>query len=270
MKRIRLDIFLVENGYSESREKAKKEILAGWVRVNGETIRAPSARIQGKEDVLVERPRGMFVSRGGEKLNYALEHFRIDVNGKICADLGASTGGFTDCLLRAGARKVYAVDVGYGQLDYSLRQDERVVVMERIHVKDLHSEQFTDPVDFVTADLSFISITRVFPVICGLFSPIPGVILIKPQYEAERNEHKKGVVRDKDVCINIVLKVVKKLTEQGLAVMGLVHSPIKGPAGNIEFLLYFKTGSAENGTISENELAWVVNEKVSHAYKLLL
>ncbi len=269
MKKIRLDVFLVESGKSESREKAKREILAGWVQVNGETVRSSSARIRGDEQIQVKRPKGFFVSRGGEKLGFALEYFNLDVVGSICADLGASTGGFTDCLLRAGALRVYSIDVGYGQLDYRLRQDERVVVMERSHVKDLTSDQFSEPVDFVTADLSFISITRIFPMVNELFAPCRGVILIKPQFEAERNEQKKGVVRDKKNCGEIVLRVLKKLIEQGLNFRGLIHSPLKGPAGNIEFLLNYETGFESYNSFPDNELAGIVGDSVRAAFSEL-
>lgn len=235
----RLDQLLSENGYSKSREKAKKEIIAGWVKVNGETIRDPSKKISEESEIRVERPGGDFVSRGGEKLNHALSHFNIDLKGKIVADLGASTGGFTHCSLLRGAQKVYSIDVGYGQLDYSLRTDSRVVVMERTNVRNLEPGDIEDHIDFISADLSFISLTKVFDKIKELFSPVEGVVLLKPQFEAESGEHKKGVVRKSEDHVNILKRVVHALVEKGMNFRGLTFSPIKGPAGNIEFLLFF-------------------------------
>lgn len=207
MKTIRLDIFLAEQGLSRSREKAKKEIISGWVKVNGETLRDPSKKISGTETVVVERPGGEFVSRGGDKLRHALGEFKIDLTGLVALDLGASTGGFTDCMLKSGAVKVYAVDVGYNQLDYSLRIDPRVVVMEKTHARDINRDMFHDRIDFFTADLSFISILKVLPAVYDTFDNIKGVILVKPQFEAESSQHKKGVVRDPDDHIQILLKV---------------------------------------------------------------
>jgi len=246
MKKIRLDSHLAETGLSRSREKARKEILAGWVRVNGETVRDPARGITGTEDIRVERPGGEFVSRGGDKLARALDEFHIDVNGMVAADLGASTGGFTHCLLVHGARKVYAIDVGYGQFDYSLRGDSRIILRERTNVRHLSAADFDEKVDFVTADLSFISITKVFPVIRDVLSPVRGVILLKPQFEAEPGEHKKGVVRRPEVHMAILVRALKSLVTQGLHILDMCPSPITGPAGNIEFLLYFSAGTGDD------------------------
>lgn len=245
MSKTRLDLYLAQSGKSRSREKAKREILAGWVRVNGETIRDPAKTVYGNEEITVKRPGGIYVSRGGDKLQRAMMFFNIDLTDAVAVDLGASTGGFTDCMLRAGARAVYAVDVGYGQLDYSLRKDERVIVMERTHVRDLTADCFKHTVDFVTADLSFISIVKVFDKIKLLFSGSEGVILIKPQFEAGPGEHKKGVVRDRSIHIDILASVIERLMEKGLVMKGLTGSPIKGPAGNIEFLLYYSFNAEE-------------------------
>jgi len=239
VKKIRLDVYLSGRGLSVSREKARKEIISGWVRVNGETVRDPSRNIRESDDVKVERPGGIFVSRGGDKLKHALTYFNITLEGMTAADLGASTGGFTDCMLRAGAARVFSVDVGYGQLDYSLRTDPRVSVMERKNVRHLAGDDFDADVNFVTADLSFISITRVFENIRELFPRASGVILIKPQFEAERSEHKKGVVRKAEIHVSILARVLASLAEKGMVYRGLTFSPVKGPAGNIEFLLYF-------------------------------
>jgi len=242
MKKIRLDAFLAEKGLSQSREKGRREIIAGWVKINGETFRDPSKKISGDEEVTVERPGGLYVSRGGEKLKKALDYFGIELNGKTALDLGASTGGFTDCMLKNGAVKVYAVDVGYNQLDYSLRTDSRVVVMEKIHARDINASMFNDRIDFFTADLSFISILKVLPSVASLFNKIEGVILLKPQFEAESSQQKKGVVRNADYHVEILTRVVSGIIEAGFIPCGITFSPIKGPAGNIEFLVYLKRG----------------------------
>jgi 23S rRNA (cytidine1920-2'-O)/16S rRNA (cytidine1409-2'-O)-methyltransferase len=256
----RLDKHLAESGISDSREKAKREILSGWVKVDGETVRDPSRIVLVSSDITVERPGGLFVSRGGEKLSRALSFFSIDVTERVCADLGASTGGFTDCLLKNGASKVYAIDVGYGQLDYSLRVDPRVVVMERMNARMLDAGMFSDPISFITADLSFISFTKVYPVISKLFHDASGVALIKPQFEAEKAEHKKGVVMRLDYHVAILTRTIDTLLSQGIAVKGLTHSPIKGPKGNIEFLLYFSI--AEDKPMCHIDIAGIV--KTAH------
>jgi len=236
MKNMRLDLFLAEHGLSQSREKAKKEIISGWVKVNGETLRDPSKKISGTENITIERPGGLFVSRGGDKLQHAVKEFKIDLKGLVTLDLGASTGGFTDCMLKSGAVKVYALDVGYNQIDYSLRIDPRVVVMEKTHAKDIKGEMFAEPIDFFTADLSFISILKVLPAVYSTFEKINGIILVKPQFEAESSQHKKGVVRNLDDHIEILGKVAAGIIEIGFDIEGITYSPIKGPAGNIEFL----------------------------------
>ena len=242
MGKVRLDAFLAERGLSQSREKGRREIIAGWVRVDGETVRDPSKKITGNERVTVERPGGIFVSRGGEKLKAALEFFRIDMTGRRALDLGASTGGFTDCMLKNGAIKVYAVDVGYNQIDYSLRKDSRVVVMEKTHARDIHPGMFSEKIDFFTADLSFISILKVLPAVSAVFDSVEGVILLKPQFEALPSQLKKGVVRSIEHHVEIVKRVVSGIPGTGFIPAGITYSPIKGPAGNIEFLVYLKKG----------------------------
>lgn len=245
-KKTRLDAYLAEHNISDSREKAKKEIIAGWVKVDGETVRVPSRTVTGTENISVQRPGGIFVSRGGEKLEKALTVFHINVNGKTILDLGSSTGGFTDCLLKKGAGKVYAVDVGYGQLDYRLRQDSRVVVMERTNARDLTIDSFQDEIDLITADLSFISIVKVVTHLVSIFSNINSVLLIKPQFEAEYGQHKKGVVRNKTSHVAILNNVLRSLTETGVVVHDLTYSPITGPKGNIEFLCYCTINPCSN------------------------
>ena len=266
MKKTRLDLYLAETGLSRSREKARKEILAGWVRVDGETVHNPSKGITGTEEITVERPGGEFVSRGGEKLAHALRVFDISVHDLTAADLGASTGGFTHCMLLNGARKVYAIDVGYGQFDFSLRGDPRVVVRERTNVRHLTPADFSEKIDFVTADLSFISILKVFPVIRDVFSPVHGVILVKPQFEAEHGEHKKGVVRKPEVHRAILERVIRGLMADGMIFLGLCPSPLTGPAGNIEFLLHFAAGTGEDKSIEEKNLSAVVEMAVYEAH----
>ncbi len=258
----RLDAHLAESNRSESREKARREILAGWVKVNGETIRKPSYMVSGEEQIVIERPGGVYVSRGGEKLEYALDHFQIDLTGRVVADLGASTGGFTHCMLSRGAAFVYAVDVGYGQLDYRLRDNPCVCVMERTHVKDLTPPHFDRKVDFVAADLSFISIVKVFDVISSVFPDADYLFLIKPQFEALPGEHKKGVVKDPKIHLAILSRVLTALSDKGMRMRGVCHSPLKGPAGNIEFFVYGNYADELSAvrTISEEEAAAVVAE----------
>ena len=255
--KIRIDRHLAESGLSESREKAKREILAGWVKVDGETIRDPSREVTGAERITVERPGGLFVSRGGEKLSKALDYFSIDLSGRVCADLGASTGGFTDCMLTKGAVKVYAVDVGYGQLDYRLRSDSRVVVMERTNARAIAKDMFPDKISFVSSDLSFISFTKVYPAISSVFGPVEGVALIKPQFEAETSEHKKGVVVKEENHVRIVGRTLEALAGAGLVIRGLTFSPITGPKGNIEFLLHYTAGEGKSVAV---DVAAVVAE----------
>jgi 23S rRNA (cytidine1920-2'-O)/16S rRNA (cytidine1409-2'-O)-methyltransferase len=267
MKKIRLDMYLAQSGLSQTREKARREIIAGWVKVNGETVKDPSKPIAGSEHITVQRPGGLYVSRGGQKLEFALERFGISIAGKVAADLGASTGGFTDCLLQHGAAKVYAVDVGYGQLDFSLRKDPRVVVMEKTNARSLGRDDFPGAVDFIAADLSFISIVKVFDAIREAFSPAEGIILIKPQFEAGPGDHKKGVVRSKEAHVRILNGVISSLLGKGMSMMGLVHSPIKGPKGNIEFLLHFRCGHADPSiTINDSQEA-IIRDVVARAHQ---
>jgi 23S rRNA (cytidine1920-2'-O)/16S rRNA (cytidine1409-2'-O)-methyltransferase len=264
MKKVRLDVFLAEKGLSYSREKAKKEIIAGWVTVNGERVREPSAGIKGDELVKIERPRGLFVSRGGEKLQRALDCFEIDLTGKTALDLGASTGGFTDCMLKAGALKVYAVDVGYNQLDYSLRIDSRVVVMEKTHARDIRSSMFPGGFDFFSADLSFISILKILPAVISINNMAEGVVLIKPQFEAAPGQHKKGVVKSAAHHEEILERVLAGIAEEGFSLKGIIYSPIKGPAGNIEFLAWISASGRE-----KREFLPDVSEVVKEAHDKL-
>lgn len=243
--RRRLDLVLVEEGLFPSREQARRAILAGEVQVNGRTVSVPGERVpDGAQLVWAGRPP-QFVSRGGEKLDHALEAFGIAVNGLTCLDVGASTGGFTDCLLQRGARRVYAVDVGYGQLAWKLRQDPRVVVLERTNIRHLEPEAIPEPIDLATVDVSFISVTLFLHRLRAFLGPEGQVVvLVKPQFEAGRERvGKGGVVRSPQVHRQVIEGVWEAARATGLAAQGLTPSPLLGPAGNREFLLWLRAAS---------------------------
>lgn len=239
-KKTRLDVAVFEQGYAPSREKAKAIIMAGIVYVNNQKV--DKAGFELKEgDVLEVRGKTLqYVSRGGLKLEKAMQEFPITLEGKICMDVGASTGGFTDCMLQNGAVKVYSVDVGYGQLAWKLRTDERVVNLERTNFRYVTREQIPDEVDFASVDVSFISLKHILPNLNTLLAPDgQAVCLIKPQFEAGKEKvGKKGVVRDLNVHLEVVENVINLALKNGFSVMGLQFSPIKGPEGNIEYLIY--------------------------------
>ncbi len=239
-KKTRLDVAVFEQGYAPSREKAKAIIMAGIVYVNNQKV--DKAGFELKEgDVLEVRGKTLqYVSRGGLKLEKAMQKFPITLDGKVCMDVGASTGGFTDCMLQNGAVKVYSVDVGYGQLAWKLRTDERVVNLERTNFRYATREQIPDEVDFASVDVSFISLKHILPNLNTLLaSDGQAVCLIKPQFEAGKEKvGKKGVVRDLNVHLEVVENVINLALENGFSVMGLQFSPIKGPEGNIEYLIY--------------------------------
>jgi 23S rRNA (cytidine1920-2'-O)/16S rRNA (cytidine1409-2'-O)-methyltransferase len=239
--KIRIDIALHQSGLAPSREKARAMIMAGEVSVNGQRIDKPGTKIDANAALEVrQKPR--FVSRGGDKLAGALEGFHFDVTEKTCADVGASTGGFTDCLLQAGAAKVFAIDVGYGQLDYRLQQDERVVVMDRTNARYLTT--LPETVQLVVVDASFISLRLLLSVFQGWFQSSGDVIaLIKPQFEAGRGDvGKGGVVRDQNIHKRVLQEILSFSTDAGFHVNGLIPSPLKGPAGNTEFLMWLTWG----------------------------
>ncbi len=240
----RADELLVERGLAETRSKARAYILAGEVRVGPDhVVTKAGEQLPVDADLrLDERPR--FVSRGGDKLAHALEVFDIDPTGVIAADFGASTGGFTDCLLQHGARRVYAIDVGYGQLDYRLRQDDRVIVMERTNVRYL--ESLPEQIDIVTIDVSFISLSLVLEAATNVLSGLGTVIaLIKPQFEAGKGGvNRRGVVTDQAVRRQAIVDVVNAARDAGLTLRGVTQSPVVGPAGNIEYLALFGRGTA--------------------------
>lgn len=242
MKKVRLDQLVFDLGLTESRERAKTTIMSGLVFVNGQRADKPGMQVLPDACVEVKGSALPYVSRGGFKLEKALKVFPVDPTGKVCIDCGASTGGFTDVLLKNGAAKVYSVDVGYGQLAWSLRQDERVVNLERTNIRYINSEQIPEPVDIAVMDLSFISIKLVLPAVCALIKDGGDLVcLIKPQFEAGREEvGKKGVVRDSGVHLSVINSILEFAPSVGMTVMGLDYSPIKGPEGNREYLCHMK------------------------------
>ncbi len=247
MKGKRLDQRLFELGLAESREKAKATVMSGLVYVNGQKSDKPGTPVSDDAKIEVRGNACPYVSRGGFKLAKALEGFPIDPASKVCIDCGASTGGFTDVLLKNGAARVYAVDVGYGQLSWSLRQDERVVVMERTNARSLTPDMFPESMDIGVMDLSFISIRLILPALYALLKPGGEVVcLIKPQFEAGKADvGKKGVVRDKAVHERVLNEMCEFFPTAGYTLMGLDYSPIRGPEGNIEYLAYLKRDAVE-------------------------
>ncbi len=243
MGKTRLDQRVLDLGLAESRERAKALIMAGAVYVNGEKQTRPGNTVA--EDAKVELRGGKlpYVSRGGLKLEKALDTFAIDPAGMVCVDCGASTGGFTDCLLQRGARHVYAVDVGYGQLAWSLRNDGRVTVMERTNARNLTPDMFPEPMDMAVMDMSFISLRLVLPAVKSLLGPEGRVVcLVKPQFEAGReNVGKKGVVRDPAVHRQVLERFSQDAAAMGFFLRGLTFSPVRGPEGNIEYLAWLDT-----------------------------
>ena len=241
--KVRLDQLLHQRGLAPSREAAKRLILAGKVTVDGRCIDKPGTRVPSDAQPMIAEPPP-FVSRGGLKLAAALEAFPIHVHDAVAADVGASTGGFTDCLLKNGAARVYAIDVGYGQLDWGLRQDSRVTVMERTNARYLKT--FPEPIDLVTMDVSFISLRLILPAARHWLKPGGEMVaLIKPQFEAGRRQvGKGGVVRDPAVHRSVLESLLVWMVEEELGPQGLIRSPLKGPAGNVEFLVHLRP--AEN------------------------
>ncbi|WP_432665208.1 TlyA family RNA methyltransferase [Wukongibacter baidiensis] len=239
-KKVRIDTLLVEKALFETREKAKKALMSGIIYVDNQKVDKAGMKVNAEANIEVRGKALPYVSRGGLKIEKAIEKYEIDLKDKTCMDVGASTGGFTDCMLQNGAKKVFSIDVGYGQLDWKLRQDERVVCMERTNVRYVKPEDIGEGIDFASIDVSFISLKIVLPVVKELVKENGQVIfLIKPQFEAGRKKvGKKGVVRDKRVHKEVIEELLKFTYELGLTIEGLTYSPIKGPKGNIEFLAY--------------------------------
>ena len=241
-EKTRLDLLLVQRGLVESREKAKRMIMAGLVEVNGHISDKPGHLIPISSDISLEKPSLPYVSRGGLKLEAALDRFPVEVKGKVLMDVGASTGGFTDCLLQRGVEKVIAVDVGYGQLHWKIRQDPRVVVLEKTNIRYLEPDQIKESINGAVIDVSFISLKRVIPPVARLLLDHAFIIaLIKPQFEVEKDQvGKGGVVRDPSLREEVIANLSRFFEETGWQVKGCIPSPILGPKGNQEYLIYLK------------------------------
>lgn len=251
--KLRLDVAMMEKDLAESRHQAQLLIMAGQVRVNGVILIKPSDPVLPEDEIVIDAGQ-RFVSRGGEKLQGALDAFLLsDFSGKICADVGASTGGFSDCLLQHGAKKIYAIDVGYGILHWKIRQDERVVCMERTNAR--YVEKLPEPVDFVCVDASFISLGVLLPVIRNWYGEAGGelIALVKPQFEAGKavSAKARGVIRDPAVHKNVLMEILNIAITDGFRVRGLATSPILGPKGNKEFLLYCTTQPGEQPDVAK-------------------
>lgn len=257
MSKIRADRMLVDRGLAEDLSQARRFVMAGQVRADGQVVFKPSVQINANATLTVDTgPR--FVSRGGEKLAAALDVFPVQVSGVVCADVGASTGGFTDCLLQAGAEKVYAIDVGHGILHWDLRNDPRVVVMERTNARHVHT--LPESIRVVTIDASFISVRTLLPVVKGWLAPEADlVVLIKPQFEARRevSARGQGVVSDPDAHRSVLVEVLTAAEATSYSVRGLVRSPVRGPKGNVEFLAWLAipaSGGADLEALIEGAL----------------
>lgn len=261
----RLDVLLVEQKLASSRELAKAYIMAGNVYVDGMKEDKAGTKVSVAANIEVKAPQMKYVSRGGYKLEKAIDEFDISLEGKICMDIGASTGGFTDCMLQNGAAKVYAIDVGYGQFAWKLRTDPRVVCLEKTNVRYITHEQVPDAADFASIDVSFISLTKVLPAVLDVMHEEGQLVcLIKPQFEAGREKvGKKGVVRDIAVHKEVIEAIANYTFEQGLGILGLSFSPIKGPEGNIEYLIYL---DKKQQGISREEVHFLIEEIVDKSH----
>lgn len=258
----RLDVLLVERGLVPSRERGRAYIMAGLVYVNEEKVEKAGAAVPVQSIITIRGDSIGYVSRGGLKLEKALQTFDIDLNGKVMADIGASTGGFTDCALKNGATKVFAIDVGYGQLAWSLRTDPRVVNLERTNIRYLQPDDLGERVNCASIDVSFISLDKVLPAVSGLLTPEGFIIaLIKPQFEAGRDKvGKRGVVRDMAVHREVIHSVLASAGQNGLIPLALTYSPVKGPEGNIEYLVHLAT----SGAAMDNAVIDAVVEAAHH------
>lgn len=265
-EKLRLDVALFEKGLCESREKAKALVMAGQVYVNGQKALKAGAVLKETDEIEVRGKQMPFVSRGGLKLQKAVDVFGVKLEDCICMDIGASTGGFTDCMLQHGAKKVFAIDVGYGQLAWKLRTDERVTNLERTNFRYVTREIIPDEIDFASVDVSFISLKLILPVMRGLLKDGgEAVCLIKPQFEAGREKvGKKGVVRDTSVHVEVVEGIYNYVLENGFDVLNLDFSPVKGPEGNIEYLIHLK--KSEN---PESFLSKMPGEIVTSSHNVL-
>ena len=267
-KKERLDILLVEKGFFPSREKAKSAIMAGEVLVEGERVNKSGQRIKDESNISVIKKETAFVSRGGEKLEKALKVFNVNVKGKRVIDVGASTGGFTDCLLKSGAEKVYCIDVGYGQLAWKLQKDNRVVIIDRTNIRYLTADKFDSLFDLAAIDVSFISLDKVLPAVYNLLKEKGEVVaLIKPQFEAGREFIQKGgLVKKAEVHQMVIEGVCEKAQKIGFSIQGLTFSPLKKTSGNIEYLIYLAKNSGKDKI---NNFSQIVEEVVKQAHQEL-
>ena len=264
MAKVRLDVLLVEQGLQESRQKAQATIMSGQVFVNGQRVDKPGTAVAADAQIEVRGGGLKYVSRGGLKLEKAMEIWPIALDGKICMDVGASTGGFTDCMLQSGAAKVYAIDVGYGQLAWKLRSDSRVVCLERTNARYLSHEVIPEEPDFSSVDVSFISLKLILPAIAAVLKEGGQVVcLVKPQFEAGKEKvGKKGVVRDPAVHLEVLEHFLDHAREAGFTVKDITFSPIKGPEGNIEYLGYLEAAEGAGyagdlrGLVDQSHAAW--------------
>lgn len=255
----RLDVLLVERGLEQTRQRAQAMIMSGLVFVDGQRVDKAGTAVPNDAQIEIRGNTLRYVSRGGLKLEKAMTTFGLKLDGCICADIGASTGGFTDCMLQNGAVKVYAVDVGYGQLAWSLRTDARVVNMERTNIRYVTPEDLAEPIEFFSVDVSFISLHHIFPVAQRITTPdAMGVCLVKPQFEAGREKvGKNGVVRDPAVHREVLHNAMSYAAENGFVVRGLDYSPVKGPEGNIEYLMFVQK-SDQPAVLDDEAAAQVV------------
>ena len=265
-KKIRLDVLLTEKGLQESRQKAQATIMSGLVYINGQRVDKPGAAVDPEADVKIRGNTLRYVSRGGLKLEKAMAVWPIQLEGKICMDVGASTGGFTDCMLQNGAAKVYAVDVGYGQLAWSLRSDERVVCLERTNARYLDHEIIPEEPDFSSVDVSFISLKLILPAIAGVLKDGGEVVcLVKPQFEAGREKvGKKGVVRDPAVHLEVLERFLEHVKESGFTALELSWSPVRGPEGNIEYLGWLRKAAWEEKSFDLTALVEASHEEMEN------
>jgi len=263
MKKERLDVLLVEKGFFDSREKAKRSIMSGTVFIDGQRSDKAGMKIDKEVSIEVKGKKLPYVSRGGLKLEKAMDEFELDLQNKACIDIGSSTGGFTDCMLQKGAKIVYAIDVGYGQLDYKLREDPRVIVMERTNIRHVTLADIEEKVDFISVDVSFISLKLVLPVAKKLLKETGTmVVLIKPQFEAGREKvGKNGVIRDPKTHKEVLTKVLNFIQKEEIGIDQLSFSPIKGPKGNMEFLAYLRKNYIPwDDSTMENKIHQIVEQ----------
>lgn len=266
IKKERIDVLMYEKGLAESREKAKRIVMAGNVYIDNERIEKPGTKIEINSNIILKGEKCKFVGRGGYKLEKAIKHFDIDVDGFTAIDIGASTGGFTDCLLQNGAEKIYAIDVGYGQFDWRLRNSDKTVVLEKTNFRYIDTNIFKENIDLVVIDVSFISLKNIFPKVDEIsYNDTKVISLIKPQFEAGREKvGKKGVVKDKEVHLEVLHNVESYCNKNNMHIYKLTYSPIKGAEGNIEYLAYIEQNSESVSNIDN-----IINNTVFEAFNNL-